>query len=115
MMDLQVNAEKFPAGFAPLSAYAHARSLKIGIYTAVSARTCGGYIGSLGYEAVDAASFVAWGFDAVKHDTCGTDCGIHTGCLQNSTLAMFNALDAATPAPVLYYIDSGNPTPRTRG
>ena len=32
---------------------------------------CQGYTGSLGHEDVDAQSFVEWGFDFVKHDTCG--------------------------------------------
>jgi hypothetical protein len=68
------------------------------IYTSVSHWTCGGYTGSLGYEEIDAKSFVDWGFDFVKvsamwyvitmaiphshftrfriqHDTCG---GYHT-------------------------------------
>ena len=31
-----------------------------GIYTAVSKTTCGGYIGSLGYEEIDAKTFAEW-------------------------------------------------------
>lgn len=79
---------------------------RLGIYTAVSARTCGGYTGSLHHEAVDAAAFAAWKLAAVKYDTCNTDCSVHDQCLQNSTQAMRAALD---PAMVLY-VDSGNPT-----
>jgi len=37
----------------------------------VSTTTCGGYPGSRGYEAVDAASFAAWGVDYLKADGCG--------------------------------------------
>jgi alpha-galactosidase len=45
----------------------------------------------------------------VKSDTCNTDCGIHDGCLQNSTKAMSDAL-YASGRPIVYYVDSGNPT-----
>ena len=44
----------------------HSKGLKIGIYTAVSHWTCGGFTGSLGHEETDAKSFVDWGFDFVK-------------------------------------------------
>jgi hypothetical protein len=40
--------------------------LRLGIYTAVSTRTCGGYIGSLGYEDIDAQTFLKWGMSFVK-------------------------------------------------
>ena len=49
-----VDTAKFPGGFRPLTDYVHGLGLKIGIYTAVSARTCGGYTGSLGFEEIDA-------------------------------------------------------------
>lgn len=75
----------------------------------MSARTCGGYTGSLNHEATDAATFVRWGFDFVKHDTCNTDCGIHDGCIQASTGRMRASLQALSPY-VIYYLDSGNPT-----
>lgn len=43
-------------------------------YTRLPTHTCtrhARYTGSLGFEDVDAQSFVEWGFDFVKHDTCG--------------------------------------------
>ena len=54
---IQINATSFPNGFNELTAYVHGLGLKIGIYTAVSNVTCGGFMASLYHEAVDAASF----------------------------------------------------------
>ena len=39
----------------------HVQGMKLGIYTAVSETTCGGFTGSLHHEAVDAATFAEWG------------------------------------------------------
>ena len=63
---ISIDMNKFPNGFKSLTNYIHSLNLKIGIYTAVSKTTCGGYTGSLGYENIDAKSFVQWGFDFVK-------------------------------------------------
>eukprot|EP00042_Codosiga_hollandica_P029947 m.169308 g.169308 ORF g.169308 m.169308 type:complete len:430 (-) comp53220_c0_seq4:169-1458(-) len=106
---IQVNTTKFPGGFQPLTEYVHSKGLLIGIYTAVSNTTCGGFTGSLNYEAIDAASFAEWGFDFVKFDTCGYDCGVHDLCMQNSTARMRDGLNA-TGRPIVFYIDAGNPT-----
>ena len=103
------DAGKFPRGLGPLAADLAAMGITLGIYTAVSARTCGGYMGSLGNEALDAKCFTAWGIRAIKLDTCNTDCPIHNGCIQNSTHRMQQALNA-TGHKVFIYIDSGNPT-----
>jgi len=106
---IQVDPKKFPNGMKALTDYVHSLSLKIGIYTAVSATTCGGYSASLNFEAIDAQAFADWGFDFVKHDTCNFDCGIHTRCLQNSTARMRDGLNA-TGRNIVYYIDDGNPS-----
>ena len=58
------------------------QGLKLGIYTAVSITTCGGFTGSLFHEETDAATFASWGMDFVKFDTCGNDCDVHDGCMQ---------------------------------
>lgn len=58
-----VDPGRFPHGFEPLTEYAHARKLKMGIYTSVGNTTCAGYTGSLNHEAVDAKAFARWGFD----------------------------------------------------
>lgn len=107
---IQINPEKFPDGFKPLTDRAHAKGLKIGIYTSVSAVTCGGYTGSLHHEAVDAQTFVDWGFDFVKHDTCGTDYSVHDNGLQAAVTRMRDGLWEAGKGKVVYYLDHGNPT-----
>jgi len=91
----------------PVVDYVHGLGLKMGIYTAVSNATCGGFSSSLNHEAVDAQTFADWGMDFVKHDTCNEDCGIHDGCIQNSTGRMRDGLNA-TGKPIVYYIDDGN-------
>ena len=53
-----------------LADYVHAKGLKIGIYSSPGPLTCGGCTGSWGYEAIDAATWAAWGFDYVKYDWC---------------------------------------------
>eukprot|EP01044_Picomonas_judraskeda_P024421 COSAG03_NODE_6728_length_1014_cov_1.713661_1_plen_52_part_00 len=45
-----VDPGRFPHGFEPLTEYAHARKLKMGIYTSVGNTTCAGYTGSLNHE-----------------------------------------------------------------
>ena len=109
---IQINRTKFPNGFAPLTKRAHDLGLKIGIYTSVSATTCGGFTGSYQNEAIDAHSFAEYGFDFVKHDTCGVDYSVHDGGLQNATRRMRDALWKASGdrRRIVYYLDSGNPT-----
>ena len=80
--------------------------LKLGIYTAVSARTCAGYIGSLHYEKIDAQTFLSWGMGFVKHDTCGVDCGVHDGCLQASTGLMADTLHRLDPSGARFFFSS---------
>ena len=36
-------------------------------------KTCRGQIGSYGFDAQDAAAYLAWGADYVKEDWCDTD------------------------------------------
>eukprot|EP00756_Hemistasia_phaeocysticola_P066549 Hpha_TRINITY_DN9306_c0_g1::TRINITY_DN9306_c0_g1_i1::g.25915::m.25915/K07407/E3.2.1.22B, galA, rafA; alpha-galactosidase len=62
---------KFPEGIANLSKFAHGLGMKFGLYTAQAGRTCGGKVGSCGFEAVDASQYAAWGVDYVKDDRCG--------------------------------------------
>lgn len=67
---LVADAGKFPKGMKALAADIHALGLKAGIYGDAGSATCGGYPGSGGHEATDAATFVEWGFDYVKYDNC---------------------------------------------
>lgn len=113
---IQVNTTKFPDGMAVLADYIHSKGMKLGIYTAVSETTCGGFTGSLHHEKIDAQTFADWGMDFVKMDTCGKGpygCGVHDGCMQNSTAAMRDGLNA-TGRPIVFYIDAGNPTSSQR-
>ena len=104
---------KFPRGFAPLTALAHSLGLRVGIYTSVSAATCAGYTGAFQHEATDAAAFVEWGFDSVKHDSCGRDFSVHDGSFQAAVSRMRDGIWAAgqkAGRKIVYYLDSGNPT-----
>ncbi|KAG6902744.1 hypothetical protein C0995_011892 [Termitomyces sp. Mi166 len=58
---------KFPNGIASLATKIHAVGLKIGIYSDAGTATCAGYPGSLGTEALDAATFNDWGIDYLKY------------------------------------------------
>jgi alpha-galactosidase len=74
---LQANPDRFPGGIKALAAYVHDKGLKLGIYANPGARSCaqiyGGYpgsTGSLGYERIDAETFVSWDVDYLKYDWC---------------------------------------------
>jgi alpha-galactosidase len=104
-----VDSAKFPQGMAATVAYIHSKGLRVGIYTAPHAVTCGGYTASLNYEGIDASTFVAWGVDAVKLDAgCRNDASLHDGTLLASIGRFRDALNA-TGKPVLLYVDDGNP------
>lgn len=62
--------ERFP-DIAALGEWLHGNGLKLGIYSSPGDRTCGGYLGSLGHEEQDAATWNAWGVDYLKYDLCG--------------------------------------------
>lgn len=49
----------------------HSRGLRLGIYSSPGDLTCGGYLGSLGYEKKDAETWNEWGVDYLKYDLCG--------------------------------------------
>ena len=53
-----------------LTDYIHNLGLKAGLYSSPGHSTCGGYAGSLGYEAKDIKTFSDWGFDFLKYDWC---------------------------------------------
>ncbi|PPQ72955.1 hypothetical protein CVT26_014529 [Gymnopilus dilepis] len=65
-----------PSGIPALSSYIHSLGLKFGVYSDGGVYACdfvGGtahYLGSLGYESSDAATFAAWGADYLKYDNC---------------------------------------------
>jgi alpha-galactosidase len=53
-----------------LADYVHNLGLKIGLYSSPGPWTCGGCVGSYGYEKQDAESYAKWGFDYLKYDWC---------------------------------------------
>lgn len=60
---------KFP-DMARLGRRLHELGLRFGIYSSPGPLTCGGYTGSFGHEAEDAASYAEWGVDYLKYDWC---------------------------------------------
>ncbi len=64
--------EKFP-DMRALAEYVHSKGLKFGIYSSPGPETCGGFQGSHGHEAQDAATFARWGVDFLKYDWCSYD------------------------------------------
>ncbi|KAI0766513.1 glycoside hydrolase [Irpex lacteus] len=61
---------KFPNGIDSVATQVHALGLKFGIYGDAGTATCAGFPGSLGNEALDAATFSEWGIDYLKYDNC---------------------------------------------
>lgn len=61
--------DKFPS-MKTLADYVHAKGLKLGIYSSPGPLTCGGYVGSYGYEEQDAKTYASWGIDYLKYDWC---------------------------------------------
>ena len=62
--------EKFP-DMKALGDYLHANGLKFGIYSSPGDYTCGGFLGSLDHEKLDAEVWNSWGVDYLKYDWCG--------------------------------------------
>lgn len=61
---------KFPRGLPWLTAHLRDQGFRPGIYTDAGNLSCGGFPGALGHEALDAQTFVAWGFEYLKLDGC---------------------------------------------
>ena len=62
--------EKFP-DMRALGDWLHSNGLKFGIYSSPGDHTCGGYLGSLDHEKLDAEVWNSWGVDYLKYDWCG--------------------------------------------
>lgn len=60
---------KFP-DMKQLATDIHAMGLKLGIYSSPGPKTCGQYLGSYGYEDLDAQTWANWGIDYLKYDWC---------------------------------------------
>jgi alpha-galactosidase len=70
---IQPNAKKFPSGMKALADYAHSKGLKLGIYSDVGYKTCGGLPASRGHEFQDALTYARWGIDYLKYDWCNAE------------------------------------------
>jgi alpha-galactosidase len=58
--------KKFPNGMKDVADKIHDLGLKFGMYSSAGTMTCGRYLGSLGYEDIDAKTFAGWGVDYLK-------------------------------------------------
>ena len=67
-----------------MSKYCHDRGIKFGIYSDEGSKTCGGYPGSKGHEATDAATLARWGVDYLKLD------GAFSPTVQTACSALFD-------------------------
>jgi alpha-galactosidase len=96
--------EKFP-DMKALADYVHSLGLKLGIYSSPGHTSCGGYIGSYGYEFEDAKTFAKWGIDYLKYDWCGAQLiyGFDRDNMQASYQIMGNAL-LESGRPIVYSV-----------
>ena len=108
--ELHPNA-KFP-DMQALADYIHAKGLKFGIYSSPGEQTCGGFTGSYGHEAQDAAMYARWGVDYLKYDLCsfrthmqGKSQDEQLALMQGAYRTMHEAL-LATGRPVVYALCS---------
>lgn len=106
---LRADPTRFPHGIAALARYVHARGLRFGLYTSASTRTCAqssgtwpGATGSRGREALDAATFAAWGVDLVKDDWCA---GSASSGEQRASFTAFRDGILATGRPIALMIN----------
>ncbi len=100
---------KFPSGMKALGDYIHSKGLKFGIYSDVAEATCGGAVGSLGFEEQDAQTYAEWGVDYVKCDYCGAPEDIWTA---NERYAKFiKALRKEIPDLVFALCEWGGRSP----
>ncbi|XP_072943058.1 alpha-N-acetylgalactosaminidase-like isoform X2 [Epargyreus clarus] len=61
---------RFPSGMKSLSDFLHSKGLKFAMYQDYGTKTCAGYPGVLGHEALDVKTFVEWEIDYLKLDGC---------------------------------------------
>jgi Alpha-galactosidase len=92
--------DKFP-DMKALAAYVHGRGLKLGIYSSPGPLTCGGYVGSYGYEEQDAKTYASWGIDYLKYDWCSAARVYTNDQLQAAYQKMGTAL-ANCGRPIVY-------------
>jgi alpha-galactosidase len=104
---LEYDPVKFPRGIAYLAEYAHARGMKLGLYSGPGETTCAGYTGSIGNEVRDAAMFASWGIDHLKYDSCCSHKNAPQPVVQKIFRDMSNALLAQKRGIVLHACHCG--------
>ncbi|WP_025865150.1 NPCBM/NEW2 domain-containing protein [Prolixibacter bellariivorans] len=107
--DLEGN-EKFP-DFKRLCDSIHEMGLKFGIYSSPGPRTCGGHLGSYGYEDMDARTWADWGVDYLKYDYCyySEIAPVPTEeLIKEPYIVMRDALDGV-PRDIVYCVGFGAP------
>eukprot|EP00041_Stephanoeca_diplocostata_P003081 m.31727 g.31727 ORF g.31727 m.31727 type:complete len:382 (-) comp14025_c0_seq3:1217-2362(-) len=78
------NRTTWPNGLKSFGAELRSHGMKLGIYTCIGPKTCGGCIASEGHEVQDMNTFVEWGAEYVKTDSCSRNCTPAAG-VQNAT------------------------------
>jgi alpha-galactosidase len=64
---------RFPHGLKAVADYLHARGFKMGIYSSPASTTCDGREpGTMGHQESDVKTWVTWGADLLKYDSCST-------------------------------------------
>jgi alpha-galactosidase len=96
---------KFP-DMKALADYVHARGLKLGIYSSPGPVTCGGYVGSYGFEEQDARTFAEWGIDFLKYDWCSGARVYAAGEIRAAYQKMGSALQKSG-RPIMYSLSAG--------
>jgi alpha-galactosidase len=67
---LQWNETLFPHGIPWLANHVKSLGFSLGIYGDSGIKTCGGSVGSLNHEELDAELYASWGIDFLKLDGC---------------------------------------------
>ncbi|KZS88651.1 alpha-galactosidase [Sistotremastrum niveocremeum HHB9708] len=92
----------FPNGIKKLAGDIHGLGLQLGLYSSAGSMTCARRFGSLGYEEIDAETYVSWDIDYLKYDNCYNEGQSGTPLISyNRYKKMFKALNA-TGRPILY-------------
>jgi alpha-galactosidase len=99
---IALDRSQWPHGMAWLVTTLHDAGLLLGLYTDAGEDGCGGVgQGAYGHYRQDAATFAAWGVDAVKVDFCG---GARLGLDPERAYREFHAALQASGRPVLLSI-----------
>jgi alpha-galactosidase len=111
---LQTDPARFPGGIDAVSAYAHARGMRLGLYASPYDEKCSAEpaLASVGHEDTDAKDFAAWGVDFLKYDWCRAKVD-HDA--QVAVFAKMGQALRATGRPIVYSINPNSEGDRTAG